>query len=121
VTITFEPPHGAAARLLFQEDESAPVVHERVPPFQPSRSALERYRGRYYSEELDTSYEVELQGEQLVLKRRKYAPQILRPVAADVFVSPLGTVRFVPDAAGHPSTFLLTTARVQGLRFVRKG
>lgn len=120
MTLTFDPPRGRASKFTFQEEGSAPTVYGLAAPYQPSRSDLDRYRGRYYSDELDTFYEVAWQGEQLMLKRRKYPPQTLSPVAPGVFVSPLGTVHFIPDTAGHPTTMLLTTPRIHALSFIRK-
>ena len=41
--------------------------------------------GRYFSDEIDSVYEIEL-GSSLLLKRKKYGPAELKPVASDEFV-----------------------------------
>jgi hypothetical protein len=56
----------------------------------------------------------------LVLKGLKHTPEILEPVAADLFYANMGTIRFERDARKNIAGILLTTGRSRNLRFVKE-
>lgn len=78
------------------------------PPQVSSASGLPAdYVGRYYSDEIDTVYDVKLDGGKLWIVRNRYAPSFLMPRAGDTFrvedfsaVLPASSVRFKRDSQG---------------------
>jgi hypothetical protein len=79
-----------------------------------------RYTGPYVSEEIDPLYRIVLDEEKLSLVRLKHEADTLRPAVRDVFTGEIGTVRFVRDANGHVSGFVLNTGRIQNFHFAKK-
>jgi hypothetical protein len=88
--------------------------------FTPDPKDLASYVGRYYSDEAEVTYEVALDGADLVIKRRPDAVLRLRPTARDEFASPPGTIRFIRNTAGAVTEISLRGSRVFDLRFTRQ-
>lgn len=81
---------------------------------------LEDFVGRYESEELGAWFEVRRDGDHLVVHGRRGDDAPLRPLFEDAFASDaLPTLRFVRDAAGTVTAFLITTRGVHDLRAER--
>jgi CubicO group peptidase (beta-lactamase class C family) len=121
----------AAPQLVLRFDASAlelnsgigrPVVYQRVETAAPSPDALAAFTGTYYSPELDVRYVIEMAGEGLALRRRKYGSRALVPTADDAFRDKdFGVdLRFTRGAGGHVTGLSVTTGRVRGLRFQRE-
>jgi CubicO group peptidase (beta-lactamase class C family) len=77
---------------------------------------LAEYTGRYYSDEINTTYNVELKDSSLSITRPKYGTRLLHsdPESRDVFTMsdfsvpfPSVTVTFKRDAHGHVTKFLM--------------
>ena len=99
---------------------AAPPGAEFDETASPELSDGERleYVGRYYSVELDVSYDVAAQDDSLVLRRRKFDDQEMRPMGDDLFQAG-ARYQFTRDGAGRLDGFEITTGRVRGLRFER--
>ena len=54
-------------------------------PVMPTPDSLRAYTGRYYSPELDVYWEITLDGDKLVVRRRRQGRSPLTPIIADVF------------------------------------
>jgi CubicO group peptidase (beta-lactamase class C family) len=94
-------------------------MYERVEPVTPSLDDLRSYVGDYYSEEIDTTWRIVVDGTQLVIDRRprRYP---LTPVYANTFSTPTGIVQFDRDAGGRIAGLRFSQERVWNLRFARR-
>ncbi len=92
----------------------------------PSLTAeqLREYAGSYRSPELDSTYDLEVDGEgRLVASHWRNDPSVLSPTGEDEFTGDqwyLPEVRFVRDGAGRVSGFTVTGVRVRDLIFERR-
>jgi CubicO group peptidase (beta-lactamase class C family) len=95
-------------RFAAARPRSAKTSAAASAPSHPSE-----YPGRYYSEEIDTVYDVVRVGSSLQIERRKYDPSPLHPIAADTFrvdenfsnVLTTAQLRFSRDAHGKINGF----------------
>jgi CubicO group peptidase (beta-lactamase class C family) len=102
-------------------DEFGTVTeYERVDPAKPSIDRLKAYVGRYVSDEIETTFTVELGGEQLVIRRRPDATIALSPAYADAFSSPLGWITFQRDSSKRIVALTASQDRVWALTFARQ-
>jgi CubicO group peptidase (beta-lactamase class C family) len=99
----------------------------------PTPDSLRAYTGRYYSPELDVSWKITLDGDKLVVQRRRQGCSSLIPMIADVFsdawiggilhsaAKPV-TLVFERDANGAVSGYRLSDSggRVCNLVFVKQ-
>jgi CubicO group peptidase (beta-lactamase class C family) len=90
---------------------------------QPPVNDFSVYAGRYYSNEIDTAYNVELRTSGLVITRHRYKPTVLTPSSRDEFSMedfsrpiPTGTVEFTRDAQQRVNGLRITGARISGFR-----
>jgi hypothetical protein len=97
-----------------------PTVFEPVEAAAPGAAELGEYPGAYVSEEIDPVYRIMLAGDKLSLVRLKHKADTLRPAVRDVFSGEIGTVRFVRDASGHISGFVLNAGRIQNFHFTKR-
>ena len=107
-TLMLVTPDGDSARLM--EAPRPSLTNER----------LADYAGTYASEELDVQLTVAVQGGRLVLQRREAEDAPLRPVYADDFASPVGSLRFTRDASGRVTGFGIYNGRIRNVRFTRR-
>src|SRR5687767_15144285 len=94
--------------------------YERVEPWKPGVQDLKPIAGRYVSDETQTSFDVVLEGDRLVVKREPATVAPLTPVFPDGFSSPHGWVLLRRDAAGRVTGFSVNQDRVWDLRFTRQ-
>jgi hypothetical protein len=94
-------------------------VFDRVEPAQPGLDQLQTLVGRYTSAELETTLDVVVAGERLVIRRRPDFVAPLTPVWADGFSSPLGWVIFARDASGRVISLSINQDRAWDVRFSR--
>jgi CubicO group peptidase (beta-lactamase class C family) len=77
--------------------------------------------GRYYSDELDASYEVTAAGSTLLVRRpRATAPDTLHATDSLTFRSAGYTLRFSSATPDGIRTFMLDNGRVRGVEFTRR-
>ncbi len=114
----FEPSGPKAARLIsLPEGAGKPVAFERAEEFRPTPEKLAEYAGEYRSEEIEPVYRLVVKEGRLSLERLKANPATLEPAIADLFTSPMGSVRFVRDAEGRVSGFFLSRGRILNFKF----
>lgn len=123
----FEPTEGPAQHLLIESEGRPASVWVHLPPYSPALREQQEFVGRYYSDELDTTYTVDVRAEALFLSRKKFPAHELISIAADQFASPLADnnpyqtlVEFARDANGRVDEMFVTTGRVSRLRFTRE-
>ena len=82
---------------------------------------LAEFAGVYESDELATRLELELAGEELLLRRVKFAPSVLRLVSKDEFSANDAGIHlcFVRDEAEQLTELRLSSERVWHVRFTR--
>jgi len=98
-------------RRTYQRLEAA----DEVPP-NPAD-----YTGQYRSEELETTWPIEVKEGKLVLQPRKDGDIPLRPAGRDRFNGAnLGSLQFERDSGGKVIGFKVTTGRVRNLRFEKQ-
>jgi CubicO group peptidase (beta-lactamase class C family) len=101
--------------------ESAPF--RRVSPHTTTPSELAALAGRYTSDELGVTYELQLTSDTLRLLRRKFPPVQLVSLFRDTFTPPDGStgtvVRVLRDARGRVHGITVGTGRVRRQSFVR--
>ena len=77
--------------------------------------------GRYYSDELNATYELSPVGAKLVLHRPRAAPDTLRAVDHRTLRGAGITIRFPqPVGGGTAANFTVDNGRARGLEFSRK-
>ena len=97
-----------------------PVVGKWMEPFNPSEEALKEYAGQYYSDELDTHYELTLKSRALLVQFGHNEPMPLNPQKKDVFqAGGFASIHFVRNANGAIAGFTATTGRVRNLKFTK--
>ncbi len=94
-------------------------VFVRQEPAVTGATALGAYAGRYFSEELDTRYDIVVRDSVLVRTHRKMSDATLMAAGRDGFSMGGTTVLFSRDRRGRVTGFTVSDARVRGVRFVR--
>jgi hypothetical protein len=122
-TLTFTRlPSGAVDTMRFAQG-GAIETYQRDKPYTPTAKDFAALAGRYYSRELDVSYELVANGTRLLVRRANYSDMQLAVRGRDVFGGqwPLVTVRVQRDSATDQVTGLLvSTERSRDIRFVRQ-
>ncbi len=87
--------------------------------WEPDDEALAVYAGRYFSEELETFFELVVEDSTLVLKHRRLDPITLKANKRDQFAGsmPIALVDFERDAEGNVTAFLASNGRTKDVRF----
>jgi len=97
-----------------------PTMGKRMEPFTPSAEALKEYEGRYFSDELDTRYDVTLSSGTLQVHFPHHEPVPLVPQKKDFFsAGDFAKIQFQRDAGGAVTGFAVSTGRVRNLKFAR--
>lgn len=118
VEIRFKPVGAGGMRWIDVPDSGAkPVAYERAEEFKPTPAQLADYVGRYQSDEIEPIYRMAIQDGRLVLERMKAEPSPLAPAIKDLFTNPLGNIRFLRDAQGKVTGFILNRGRILNFRF----
>jgi CubicO group peptidase (beta-lactamase class C family) len=116
--IRFEPLPAGGMRMIDAPDSGAkPAVYTRAEEFKPAAAQLAEYAGEYRSDEIEPVYRMIVRDGKLFLERLKSAPALLEPAIKDVFTGSSANIRFVRDARGRVSGFLLNRSRVLNFRF----
>jgi len=113
---------GKAAQYTVEiEGEGRRRVYRRLDSTDEIPPNLADYAGHYRSEELETSWSVDVREGKLVLQHRRQGEIPLRLMARDRFSgSNLGSLQFERDSGGKVTGFKVTTGRVRNLRFDRQ-
>jgi hypothetical protein len=89
---------------------------ERPNPVKLSSSQLQKYAGNYYSDELDITYTLDVESNNLVLKLRETS-STLTPYSTDNFGWGRRNLNFTRDREKRITGFVLQAGRVKNLRF----
>ncbi len=92
---------------------------EPVETVSPSPETLAEYVGRYYSEELDATFTLAVDGDALTLHRGQMPSERLAPTTADAFQRDGMTLEF-SRTDGRLSGITLTSGRVRGVVLTRE-
>jgi CubicO group peptidase (beta-lactamase class C family) len=116
------------ASVTFHTDESGQVtgltLHQNgnhAARRLPAEVDLTPFEGRYYSDELETSYTATVEDGRLVLRHRRGGAITLAHVSGDSFAgrAPLTQVEFDRDDAGNVSAFRASFVRARDIVFER--
>jgi hypothetical protein len=86
----------------------------------PTAADLAPFAGDYYSDELDVTYHLAVQGDGLGLSYRATPERVLQPQRPDTFRAGMLVLTFQRDASGRPTAFEVEAGRVRHMRFVRR-
>jgi CubicO group peptidase (beta-lactamase class C family) len=111
VELTFE-----GANLSFRRREETETF-TRIEPWKPTSSDLEGFRGRYRSEEIAGSIDVDVAGDALLLQHRTIAPDPLKPTRPDSFYLDGLILTFTRGANRRVEGFSLDMGRVKGIAY----
>ena len=119
-TFHFEPDGNVSTATLRQV--GAEMSMRRIPNIELSDEQLQAYVGRYFSEELETFYEVKLEDGQLTARHVDMEPMPLRHRSGDEFSASvffLATVAFQRAGNGSVTGFSASNGRTKGVWFRR--
>lgn len=113
---------GKAAQYTVEiEGEGERRIYQRLGATDEGSPNLPDYAGHYRSEELDTTWLVQVKEGKLVLQHRRQGEIPLRSTTRDRFsASNVGSMQFERDSGGKVIGFKVTTGRVRNLRFDRQ-
>ena len=117
--LRFDLPAGGRSAGLVRVGSDDEVRFEAVRMAPPPASELSSYTGRYYSDELDATYEIGVRDGRLQMTRPDGDPAALDPTAPATFANPEGALRFT-RTKGRIDGFALFAGRVRNLRFTRQ-
>ena len=111
------------AKLTKPATQPRPPVAGETQAAQPAGPVSEprAFAGRYYSEELDATYELIAAGQTLSVRRPRGEVDTLRIVDARTFRAGSLTYRFAPNAGGLAPSFAVDIGRARGMEFRRVG
>lgn len=111
---------GREGRSTMQVDVEgqSPAIFEPIELFEPDAAQLAEYTGEYYSEELDTEWELVVRDGALFLADD--LDDELTPTVRDEFTYDSLTITFARDGAGAITGMTVDAGRVRGIGFTRK-
>lgn len=118
--IIFKSPRpNAPLRMITFVNGEVVFTHDSVESATYSTQQLTEFAGAYYSSEIDATYNISLQGENLVLRRKNVdgVTPLLGQFADGFSAAGTGSIRFTRNAQNRVTGFLLSTGRVRRLRF----
>jgi hypothetical protein len=118
---------GAPARMTFNmaADNTVEGITFQQDGEHPGKRVVEKpvdlaaFAGRYFSEELETFYDLSVEGGQLVIRHRRFGPVTLTHTNGDSFSGalPVSQVVFNRDASGNVMGFEAGNGRARGIVF----
>jgi CubicO group peptidase (beta-lactamase class C family) len=117
--------HAEPSRVTVEviDDDSDPIVLQKIPSATPAASNLSDYIGTYYSDELGVSWTLAARNGELIRTQWMFPAQALRPILPDAFSGDLSegsyALSFTRDAAGIVNGFAVGTTMVRPLHFSR--
>jgi hypothetical protein len=122
---------GAPARMTFNmaADSTVDGITFEQGGQHPGRRVVEKsvdlntYAGRYFSEELETFYDLSVEGGQLVIRHRRFGPVPLTHTSGDNFSGtlPVSQLVFRRDVEGKVTGFEAGNGRARGIVFRKVG
>jgi CubicO group peptidase (beta-lactamase class C family) len=119
IEVRFER-QGPGGRSLMHVDVEgqSPSIFEPIELFEPDAAQLAEYAGEYYSEELDTEWELVVKDDALYLADGPDDP--LLPTVKDQFTISSVTITCLRDEAGRVTGMTVDAGRVRGIQFIRR-
>jgi CubicO group peptidase (beta-lactamase class C family) len=120
IEITFKSLHpGIPVKMFLAVDGGKPSVHEPVKLASYTPQQLGEFAGRYFSPELDTTYNISPQEDKLLLRTGNWGNFLLSPRFVDSFANPeeMGSLMFTRDRQHRVSGFVIRSGKVKNLRF----
>jgi len=93
---------------------------KKMGSFQMPAQELLAYEGRYFSEELNTSYNLKAAGKTLEISPHSQFMETLKPAIKDLFSAGAVNLKFFRDEGDHLAGFSINAGRVKDIRFTRK-
>lgn len=120
VEIHFTPNRpGGSLNMILSEAGAKPTIWNTVNAADYTPQQLTAFAGKYYSPELDTTYEIKAQGDKLLFITGNWGSFLLSPRFVDSFANPeeMGSIRFTRDGRNRVSGFVISSGKVRNLRF----
>jgi len=110
---------GTVSRMTLDQNGLHPGT--RVPGMEEAEDAeaLADFEGRYFSDEIETFFQIVLEDGELVMKQRRLDDATLEPGQPDTFSGGGFTFRFERDRNGQVIGFYLSNGRTRDVRFGR--
>ena len=108
-----------AGSITAMTTTSSDRPRRQPPAYQADPKDLASYVGRYFSDEAEVTYEVALDGDTVVIRRRPDSVIRLRPTEKDEFAGGPGSFKFLRSPDGAINELSLRGSRVFDLRFKR--
>jgi len=105
--------------LSYKKDS---YVSQRFNAIVPSKEELALYTGKYYSPELETTYTISLEGNNLTGYHSRHGEFPMKRIKKDFLESrgPLRTVKFIKNEEGNSIGILVSNGRVRNLLFEKQ-
>lgn len=113
---------GDILRIIIQ-DNGKELIGTKFLPVHLNPDQMAEYMGEYYSPELDTSYRIVLENNQLIITHRKHDDFPLTVITPDYYSGTqwfFRTVHFTRDNENRINGFFLTGSRVRNLQFIKQ-
>lgn len=100
---------------------------KKINPIKLSKKDLVMYAGDYYSEELDTDYQILIRDNELIAVHKRHQDSKFIPYSESCFVSEKhgnwlsGDIKFVKNQGNQVIGFTITSGRVFNLWFSKRG
>ena len=107
---------GPAQSITFSQGGEHPGKRVQEKP-----ADLNSYTGRFFSEEMETFYDLSIEDGKLVIRHRRFGPVALTPTSGDNFSAtlPVSDVAFKRDAQGNITGFEAGNGRARGIVFTK--
>jgi CubicO group peptidase (beta-lactamase class C family) len=121
IKIAFKPSDKPAGEFtLYQGGQT--IVAPRIKPFDPKSIDIKSYIGVYYSPELQTSYNIALTNDTLIVNHIRHEPVPMAAFAKDAFTTSawfMSRIEFNRNAQSEVTGFKASSGRVKNVRFVK--
>jgi CubicO group peptidase (beta-lactamase class C family) len=101
-------------------EDQPPVECEAAPLVAPSPPQLAEFAGNYFSEELNVTYKIKVEGDKLIYQYARAPQMSLSPMIKDTFAAGSFQLTFLRNGQQRVSGFTINAGRVRNLRFVKK-
>ena len=105
---------------LYQGGQTIPAP--KIKPFDAKSIDLKSYTGVYYSPELQTSYEIGLENDTLIVNHIRHEPVPMSAVGNDAFTTSawyMSKIDFNRNAQSEIAGFRASSGRVKNVRFIK--
>jgi len=120
VSVRFEPSGEAPQAMIVEQEGEKPLRLETFERAAPGAEELLAYAGSYYSDELDYTQILKIDGD-VILADRRSGEESLQPLQRDTFITDVGVVLvFERNAMQEVIGYRLQAGRVRNVKFVRQ-